>query len=241
MAEGLQNAAQDRGMFFKDLKIESDARMALEGAFLGKEGIVVIGGTGSVVFGKDDRGKIYRAGGWGRFIGDEGSGYELGREAFRSVARMMDGRGKKTRLANMLGTAFGLKTHEDIINAVYRDEFDLAVAAPMVLRAASQKDSVAKELLQSATCELVLTIEAVYKRMEISGRGGRNKIPLALIGGLLESENVYSKGLKTQIREHLRYISIQKPIALPVHGAVLTAIARVRSGSGKKLETAMAG
>ncbi len=228
MAEGLRKAAQNRGIFFKDLNIESDARVALEGAFLGKCGIVVIGGTGSVVFGKDDKGKIHRAGGWGRYIGDEGSGYYLGREAFRAVAKMMDGRGRKTRLAKMLGTTFSLKTHEDIIKRVYKEEFDLASAAPLVLLAALQKDSVAKEILEGATRELVDAVSAVHDKLRKSSREGKQKIPLALVGGLLESENIYSKGLKGQIRRNLRHILFVKPNARPVDGAVLMAIARVQ-------------
>jgi N-acetylglucosamine kinase-like BadF-type ATPase len=228
MDEGLRNAAQNRGIFFKNLKIESDARVALEGAFLGKRGIVVISGTGSVVFAKDDKGKIHRAGGWGRHIGDEGSGYYLGREAFRSVARMMDGRGRKTRLAKMLGTTFGLKTHEDIIKKVYKEEFDLASVAPLVLRAGQQGDAVAKEILEAGTRELVDAVRAVCDKLKMSARGGEKKIPLVFMGGLLDSKNIYSKGLKNQIRKNLRNIVIEKPSARPVDGAVLMAIARIK-------------
>lgn len=236
VAEGIQNAAQKRGMYLQDLKIESDARIALEGAFRGKQGIVLIGGTGSIVFAKNAKGTINRAGGWGRLIGDEGSGYQIGREAFRSVAKMLDGRGRKTRLARMFGTAFGLRAHEDIIRAIYREDFDLASAAPLVFRAAQQQDPVAIEILGSAACELIEALQAAIKGMGKTRRGIREKMPLVLMGGLLESENVYSKKVKALIRKRLPDISIEKPIAPPVQGAVLMAIARVKAGSKKAKE-----
>jgi N-acetylglucosamine kinase-like BadF-type ATPase len=239
IAGGIQDAAQKRGMYFPDLKIESDARVALEGAFLGKQGIILICGTGSIVFAKDGKGTVNRAGGWGRLIGDEGSGYEIGREAFRSVARMLDGRGKKTRLAKMLGSSFGFATHDDIVRAVYREDFDLASVAPMVLRAAQSKDRVAIGILDSAASELLETLLAVLERMGKRGQGGRTTIPLVLVGGLLESENVYSKKVKALIRRQLRNISIQKPIARPVQGAVLMAIARAGSKKTKEPATVM--
>lgn len=50
-------------------------------------GIALIAGTGSVAWGVDATGREYRAGGWGYLLGDEGSGYWLGREAVRAVVR----------------------------------------------------------------------------------------------------------------------------------------------------------
>ena len=50
-------------------------------------GIAVIAGTGSVAWGIDSTGRERRAGGWGYLLGDEGSGYWLGREAVRTVLR----------------------------------------------------------------------------------------------------------------------------------------------------------
>jgi N-acetylglucosamine kinase-like BadF-type ATPase len=230
ITEGIQIAAQKRGMYLQDLKIESDARIALEGAFFGNRGIVLIGGTGSIVFAKDSKGKITRAGGWGRFIGDEGSGYQIGREAFRAVARMIDGRGRKTRIAKLVASRYGLKTHEDIIKAVYGENLDLSSAAPLVLHAAQQKDPVAIEILSSAAGELLEAVQAALKGMGKVSRTAREKIPLVFIGGLLDGENVYSRRVKALIRKHLPEISMETPIAQPVQGAVLMAIARVNAG-----------
>ena len=241
MTEGVEHAAEMRGMYLRDLRVESDARIALEAALLGKQGIILIAGTGSIAFGKDSRGRISRAGGWGRVIGDEGSGYQIGREALRAVARMIDGRGRKTRIARMLDSKFGLKKQEDIIKAVYEKGLDIGSVAPLVLRAADQKDTVANEILDAAAEELSETVRAVFWQIKKGSKVSREKIPLVFIGGLLNSENVYSRKVKALIRHHLPKISVEESIAQPVRGAVLMAIERAKSRPGTKKAVAVVG
>ena len=53
-------------------------------------GVAVIGGTGSAAWGRNSLGEEARAGGWGYLLGDEGSGYWLGREAVRHSLRRMN-------------------------------------------------------------------------------------------------------------------------------------------------------
>lgn len=227
ICDGIQNLAQDRGIYLQDLKIESDARIALEAAFLGKPGIALISGTGSMVFGKDAKGKLHRAGGWGRLIGDEGSGYHIGREAVRAAARMIDGRGKKTSLARLLASRFGLRTQEEIIHSVYGDNLDLSSVARLVLDAARRKDKVASAILDSAAHELLLAVQSVLHSMGLRPGIPKKSLPLALMGGLLVSENVYATMVRSLIRKQLPIISIEKPASSPVRGAIFLAIARV--------------
>lgn len=53
-------------------------------------GVAVIAGTGSAAWGRNAEGAEARAGGWGYLLGDEGSGYWLGREAVRHSLRRMN-------------------------------------------------------------------------------------------------------------------------------------------------------
>ena len=61
--------------------VVNDALIALVAGAGDAPGIVIIAGTGSIVYGRNARGEAARAGGWGHMIGDEGSGYWIGREA----------------------------------------------------------------------------------------------------------------------------------------------------------------
>ena len=67
--------------------VVNDALVALEAGAPGQAGVVVISGTGSISYGRDGRGQAARSGGWGYVLGDEGSGYWIGRAALRAVLR----------------------------------------------------------------------------------------------------------------------------------------------------------
>lgn len=224
MLEGLQRLAESRNVSLPRTTIESDARIALEGAFGGRDGIIVIAGTGSIVFGKDVRGNVVRAGGWGRLVGDEGSGYAIGKEAFRAVAKMIDGRGKKTSLARLIAAQTGLKTQEDIIRALYKENFDIASVTPLVTRAAQKKDRTAVGILDDAASELVEVIRAAAAQMNRTRGKGRAKLRLAFIGSLLSNDNIYSKKVRSLIRRRLPQITVQESLAPPAHGAVIMSI-----------------
>ncbi|MGD0038039.1 MAG: BadF/BadG/BcrA/BcrD ATPase family protein [Bacteroidota bacterium] len=221
--ERLMEIARTKNFNLEKVSIESDARIALEGAFSGKPGVVVISGTGSIVFGKDERDKIYRAGGWGRLIGDEGSGYAIGREAFRAVAKLLDGYGEKTKLAKLFNEKFGLGTQDAIINAVYGEKYNPASVVPAVMEAALKGDSVAKKILVLACSDLVEVINAVLKKMN-KGRKGVPKRPLAFVGSLLMNDNFYSRKIRSAIKRELPLVVIRNAESSPVVGAALMAI-----------------
>ncbi|MFN3330268.1 MAG: N-acetylglucosamine kinase, partial [Pyrinomonadaceae bacterium] len=80
----------------KTVEVLTDAEIALYGTTLGKEGLVVIAGTGSVCIGQNAKGEKFTAGGWGPLAGDEGGGAGIARRALQAIATASDGRGKPT-------------------------------------------------------------------------------------------------------------------------------------------------
>ena len=73
-----------------DFLLCGDEEIALDAAFAGGPGILVIAGTGSNVVGRSATGALFGAGGWGPVLGDEGSGYWIGLEALRAALRAHD-------------------------------------------------------------------------------------------------------------------------------------------------------
>lgn len=216
MVEVLNRFAAQRNLEFHRFVVESDARIALEGAFSGHTGIIAIAGTGSIVLGKDENGAIYRAGGWGRIVGDEGSGYAIGREAFRAAARVLDGRLKKSLVFEYLKSEHNLGNQRAIVDALYKQGFDVASVVPLVLKAAEEKDQPAMDILHQAADDLLEVIEAVVKKMRAEGK---KKIPLAFVGSLLTNENYYSRVLKRTIHSKLHLVEVHNPEGSPVKGA----------------------
>src|SRR5205085_237532 len=89
-----QEIVDSLNIFFPrgNFTVDNDARIALTGAIGFGAGVVVIAGTGSVAFGRNDAGEEARAGGWGPTLGDEGSAYGIARAGLAAVLRAYDGR-----------------------------------------------------------------------------------------------------------------------------------------------------
>ena len=84
------------------MRVTTDIEIALTAAFGDGPGIVVVAGTGSVVLGRDPEGRMLRRGGYGWQMGDEGSGYAIGRAALGAVSRAHDGRSPETAITPVL-------------------------------------------------------------------------------------------------------------------------------------------
>jgi len=225
MTAALQKLLASKKIRIRKVRIESDARVALEGAFRGNAGIILIAGTGSIAFGKDEQGRVHRTGGWGRILGDEGSGYFIGRQALIAVCRQMDGRSGATGLAALIAKRFGLKKPEDVIASVYRNNLDFSTIAPSVMDAAKDGDAAAVEIIQMSSLALTEHVRALVRKFT----GGekqvvRRKIPLSFVGGLISNDTPLRSALFRQIGITFPEIEIIEPMAPPAYGAVVMAL-----------------
>lgn len=93
------------------LDIDNDVYVARDAAFPGRPGMLLIAGTGSMLVGRRSDGSLFRVGGWGVPIGDEGSAYWIGREAVSLATRMLDGRVERTAFADALFTSLVNEAH----------------------------------------------------------------------------------------------------------------------------------
>ena len=215
-----------RGAPFGRFVVESDARIGIEGAHAGRPGIIVICGTGSIVFGKDAKGNIHRAGGWGRIIGDEGGGFTVGRLALRAIARDLDGH-KRTMMTGMAAREFKFDSPETIIREVYKENFDIASLVPIVLDAAKRKDKAARNILRRQAAELTMDIEQVAKKIRLP----KTKTAVAFIGSIAAGSNFFSHDLWKRTRVAVKNADIVDPQGTPAHGAVLMALRRMEQPS----------
>jgi N-acetylglucosamine kinase-like BadF-type ATPase len=178
---------------------------------------LLIAGTGSVIFGKDRNHQIHRVGGFGRLIGDEGSGNTLGRRGLNQVAKEFDGRGDKTVLTEILKRDFRITDSSQLITEVYRNNFDIASFAPKVIEAAQNGDRIAIKILDEESDELLLHVKAIFNMI------GQETLKLCLIGGTVAMENFYSAMFKKKIELHLPNVKIMSAENPPEIGAVFMA------------------
>jgi N-acetylglucosamine kinase-like BadF-type ATPase len=164
-------------------------------------GIALIAGTGSIALGRDLRGQISRVGGWGHLLGDEGSGYDLGRLALQAVLRAADGRSQATVLTALVMDCWHLTESSDILSHAYGDtgKSRIAELAPLVLQAAYDGDVVAGRILRRAAHELALAMRAVSRNLAFPNG---TAIPLAFGGGLLVKEPAFRDAVLRRWRRY---------------------------------------
>lgn len=209
--------AKQKSIPINKFRVDSDARIALEGAFSGKAGSILIAGTGSIMFGKDDKGEIHRVGGFGRYIGDEGSGYRIGRKGLNAVARFMDGRAKSTKIADLLDQEFSISTSELLITEVYRNNFNIASVAPLVFEAAESGDKIAQRILEDEADELLLHITAMKTKLNVE------ILKVSLIGSILTTPNYFSYLFNEKVVRRFNDVKIMEAEHSPEFGAALMA------------------
>jgi len=217
LEKSFKDYANQQGIHFKGVKVVSDAHIALEGAFPDSAGCILIAGTGSILFGKDEKGVIHRVGGFGRLIGDEGSGYSIGRKALNAVSKESDGRGEETLISELLNAKMKSGSANGIINEVYKENLDVASVARIVIEAAEEGDPIAEDILDEEADELVLHIKSLLNKIQI------DNLNIAFSGSLIDNKNFYSDLLKRKIKLTLPNVTIVKPAATPVSGAILFA------------------
>jgi glucosamine kinase len=207
---------------YGEAEIISDAASALSGATGCKPGVVVIAGTGSIAYGENLRGEVARAGGWGWRLGDEGSGYSIGRSGILAALRAHDGRGPQTVLKDMFLSRLGLGFMEEIIDWVYmpgREPWDIAYLVPIVREAEAMGDEAAKLVMAEAGAELGQVCCAVVRRLGLSG-----DFPVSLNGGVFKQPSVYILAFEDVVRREAPDCALIKPRMPPVLGSALLAL-----------------
>jgi N-acetylglucosamine kinase-like BadF-type ATPase len=210
--------------------VVNDALIALVAGARDAPGIVVISGTGSIVYGRNAAGQAARAGGWGHMVGDEGSGYWIGREAVAAVMRGADGRGPATRLADEILAHFGVADVSRLPRIVYDREvprMSVAALGPIIQRVASEGDAVAMRILERAAEELVLAAQSVTTQLEMRG----DRFTFYLAGGAFQVVPWLATELERRLREVAPRSRVQALGREPAVGAVWLALAEARGGA----------
>lgn len=219
----LRDALQKQDIPMPPVEFVTDARIALEGAFNGGPGIIVIAGTGSAVLGKSPDGAVRLVGGWGRVFGDEGSGYFVGLEALKLLARMFDGRMESGPLRDVLGTRFNLNSRERVVSAVYQEGLTVASLAPVVLAAAEQGDPAARDIFSRGAALLAEQVGVLVRSF-----GRLPGIGVVFIGGLIDHDSIYSRMLREAVCGISPTVAVVPAQHPPVSGALLLAKAFLR-------------
>lgn len=206
--------------------IDADAAIALAGATACNPGVVVISGTGSIAFGINKDGERGRVGGWGYLLGDEGSGYDIGRKGLTAALRAYDGRGEETVLLRRLMGCLKVSNVDELVDHVYSGGVkigEVSSLTPLIVEAAREGDLVSKKILGDAVEELSSAAIVLIRKLNMAGEG----FELALMGGISMVRDLIASPVEKKIKKFAPHCKVITPKFKPAVGAALMALKQI--------------
>lgn len=169
------------------IKVINDAVLGLYSALNGEDGILVISGTGSIGYLKKGD-ELFRFGGWGHLINDDGSGYDISIRAIRAIALGFDMGKPETALKKAIFEFLNVSDMQGLTQFVYGStKREISSLVPIIEKVANEGDNEANKILTRAGEQLASLAIGLTKRhklnnpkIAISGSVLRKTLPLKL-------------------------------------------------------------
>ena len=208
---------KEASRLFDRLSIEHDAHIALMSATMGRPGIIVIAGTGSIAYAYTESGKRIIIGNRGWFLGDEGSSFWIAFNALRRLNKVFDGRLEADCLTSLLVEKMGVSNSDELMYWFFRSRNKiekLSLPAKYVLDAADSGCKHAIEIICRGAQELAdITSRAVHLSSQYR----------VFITGALFKNRIYLKCFRERLESIARVEIVEQQI-LPVLGALFLAL-----------------
>ena len=203
-----------------ELLVTGDVEIALDAAFPGQPGVLVLAGTGSNVAGRGADGRVFTTGGWGPALADQGSGHRIGQQALRAVALAQDAKRPNTLLSSILDFWQLTSFDEFVAHANATPAPDPSKLVPVVVRCAEQGDSLAQEVLQAQGEELATVVLLLLDRLHAQSPGGETPHALAFAGSIMENVPAVRGALLETVRRRYPALAELAGVVDPPMGAL---------------------
>ena len=203
------------------ISISHDGVIAIEGALGGEGGLLIIAGTGSGVMARAQKNhaQIDHVGGWGYLIGDEGSGYSIGRQGLAAVGHAFDG-GPATSLTDLVRVHLNIHDRFSLLKSITSPDWKFQNVAPLVLQASSDADAVARAIVHDETASLARQAEWLLNKHP-------NLNPRFTITGGLSNHEFYVASMCSAMRRIWPVAEYTLPTGTPLEGAVQIAMRQI--------------
>lgn len=185
-------------------------------------GVLTLSGTGSDCFYVQNGRRIDAVGGYGPILGDEGSGYDLGRQTLQAAIRADDGRGPATLLRDYVFEDYGLKQRMwelvDIVHGSMNYRTPVARATYTLARAAADGDGVALQILADAGERLAGDTAALLRRAEAKVDC---TLPVTVSGGSWKIHPLLWQSYSRRLLQEYPQLRIGAPYFEPVMAGVI--------------------
>ncbi len=195
---------------YKEIFLLHDVHISLFTASYGEPGIIVISGTGFNVYGWDGKREWY-AGNWGWKIGDEASGYYIGKECLRHILRYLDGRSEECLFYDDIMKYLKLSSVNDLINWIYNAKPSHIASLSEIVCEYYQHNYIVKKIIDNAVKEAVLSVKAVTSKLT-------KEFPINYTGGMFNC--IHYKNLFLRYLEESGYL-IGEYVKYPIIGSII--------------------
>ena len=202
------------------LVVGHDAPTALFGATAGKPGIVVIAGTGSVVFGINETGETARVGGLGYLFSDEGSGFWLAAQIIRLAIKEQDNLIENSGILEIVLEFFKRAEIREITDDFYNGKIsrdEMASLAKRAHEAAAKGNQTIRAQILHGVEVLTESVKRVAEKLNF-----QSNFPVAGVGGMFRAA-LTNEFFVNSLAEKTPSAEFVKPRFGPAIGALLLA------------------
>ncbi len=203
-------------------RVVGDSIITFHGASLGKPGILVVSGTGSIVLIQNEQGQYFQTGGWGHLLGDEGGAYWIAVQSIKAAIAAVDGRGTQTGLVGEICKWFDVKELSEILPLIYTPKFSkdkLAALSEHLALTLREEDPGFNEVCRRGGEELARQTLAGASLLGLH----MDPVPIYLHGGVISCNRLVRDTLIEGLAEHLP-VKVMEQALHPILGAALMAM-----------------
>lgn len=196
--------------------VTHDAKAALYAGDPAGCGVVLISGTGSIAYGRNDQGREARCGGWGYLVGDEGSAVWIGTEGLRAASYDHDRRGSPTAITRHLFADLGAADFNGVLPLLYGRPHPapaIRAATRAVARAFADQDAIAVNIVQRGARLLAGMATTVARELRLEDG------PVYLAGGAYENVRPLEKAVRMELLSALPRAAVEPVREEPAMGA----------------------
>lgn len=202
------------------LLVTGDVDIALDAAFHGGPGVLVLAGTGSNVAGRGPGGKVMGAGGWGPALADQGSGHRIGLEALRAAFLARD-EGRETILRRTISDFWQLGSEGTLIEYANRIPApDFSQLTHVVLAAAMAGDEIAQSVLRHEGKELGYLVRLMIRRIRAESPEETPLPAIAFAGSIMQNVGPVRDALVDAVQQEFPSTGFLSGVIHPLDGAL---------------------
>ncbi|WP_028610853.1 N-acetylglucosamine kinase [Paenibacillus harenae] len=208
------------------LTITGDHETAMYGSLESSSGIILIAGTGSICFGRNENGAEHRTGGGGHLIDDEGSGYSIGRDLIAASLKAHDDRIANRNIAPMVFARLKVKSVRELIGFVYdpkTNKKDIAALAPLLSELCALGDEEAYAIARRSSLALYELVVPVAEKLALQDG------EIALTGSVLTRNAVVRASLVALLGHKYPHLNCIAPKRDAAYGAALMALEKLQA------------